>query len=127
MAVAAVPMLLGDVEVLVEVVQVAGTEPTSRLDKARDQALGAFDRAKATIVGMATVTLEVADQLAATAAAPREVEVEFGLKFSAQGNVIVAGGSGEAALTVRLKYGGPVVSSAPAAVTHADAPSVEGG
>ena len=35
---------------------------------------------------------------------PDEVEVRFGLKFSAQGNVIVAGAAGEATLEVTLTY-----------------------
>ncbi|MGH3830265.1 MAG: CU044_2847 family protein [Pseudonocardiaceae bacterium] len=35
---------------------------------------------------------------------PDEVKVTFGLKFSAQGNVIVAGASGAATLEVTLTY-----------------------
>jgi hypothetical protein len=112
MAVAAVPMRVGGVEVLVEVVQVAGSEPTAtRLERVKDRAAEAFERAKDTIVAVATSTLEVAGELARRAAAPQEIEVEFGLKFSAQGNVIVAGGSGEATLTVRLTYAGPATVS----------------
>jgi hypothetical protein len=106
MAVAAVTMRVGELDVLVEVVQLAGSEPTSRLDKVHDRAVDTFGRAKDTIVALATSTVDIATELAQRAAAPQEIEVEFGLKFSAQGNVIVAGGSGEAALTVRLKYAG---------------------
>ncbi|MFY1690002.1 CU044_2847 family protein [Plantactinospora sp. WMMB782] len=104
MAVAAVPMRVGGVELLVEVVQVAGSEPTSRADAARDRVVDAFDRAQDAIVAVATSTVETAGELARRAAAPEQIEVEFGIKFSVQGNVIVAGGSGEATLTVRLTY-----------------------
>jgi hypothetical protein len=106
MAVAVIPLRVGEDELLVEVVQIAGSEPTSRLDTARDRAVDAFDRAKQAIVTMATSTAEIAGELSRRAVEPQTVEVEFGLKFSAQGNVIVAGGSGEATLTVRLTYMG---------------------
>jgi hypothetical protein len=35
---------------------------------------------------------------------PDHVEIEFGLKFSAQGNVIVAAAAGEASLRVMVAY-----------------------
>ena len=41
---------------------------------------------------------------AGAAARPDRVEVEFGLKFSASGGVIMAGVAGEAALKVTLSY-----------------------
>lgn len=104
MAVAAVPMRVGGEELLVEVVQVAGSEPTSRVDAARERVVDAFDRARAAIVAVGTSTVQTAGELARRAAAPEQIEVEFGIKFSVQGNVIVAGGSGEATLTVRLTY-----------------------
>ncbi|MBY8870507.1 hypothetical protein K7640_01465 [Micromonospora sp. PLK6-60] len=104
MAVAAVPMRVGGRELLVEVVQVAGSEPTSRVDVARERVVDAFDRAREAIVAVAISTVETANELTRRAACPEGIEVEFGIKFSVQGNVIVAGGSGEATLTVRLTY-----------------------
>ena len=41
---------------------------------------------------------------AGAAARPDRVEVEFGLKFSASGGVIMAGVAGEASLKVTLGY-----------------------
>ena|GEM_PF-4297582 len=38
-------------------------------------------------------------------ARPDEVQVKFGLKFTAAGNVILAGASGEATLEISLTYG----------------------
>jgi hypothetical protein len=44
------------------------------------------------------------EKSAARAARPDRVEVEFGLRFSASGGVIMAGAAGEASLLVRLTY-----------------------
>ena len=51
---------------------------------------------------------------AGAAARPDRVEVEFGLKFSASGAVIMAGVAGEASLKVTLGYD---VAARPAAAT----------
>jgi Trypsin-co-occurring domain 1 len=99
------PMRIGDVEVLVEAMPVAGTEPTSGLDKAKDKVTDAFDRAKATIVAMGESTADVIKRLTTGPAAhPDTVEVEFGLAFSAKGNVVVAEASAQATLKVKLTY-----------------------
>lgn len=97
------------VELWVETTPVAGSEPTStRLDRAGEAVTGAFDRAQAAIVAMATATVATIDQLGQRAARPQQVQVKFGLKFTAKGNVIVAEASGEATLEVTLTYnGGP--------------------
>ncbi|MGW3349276.1 CU044_2847 family protein [Nonomuraea rubra] len=107
-------MRVGEVELLVEAVQVAGSEPTSRLDSARERTIDAFDRAREAIVAMGVSTVALARDLAAKAPAPEKIELEFGLKISVQGNVILAGGSGEATLTVRLTFPGHVAEQAPA-------------
>jgi hypothetical protein len=100
-----VPMRVGGVEVLVETIPVAGTEATSVLDSAGDRVMEAFDRAKSVISGVAASTVDVIKDIASSPVAhPDKVEVEFGLSFSAKGNVIVAGASAEATLKVTLKY-----------------------
>jgi hypothetical protein len=97
-------MRIGNVEVLVETTPVAGTEPTSAVAKAQDRLADAFERAKDTIVAMGESTVDVIGRLADGAAHPAKVEVEFGLSFSAKGNVIVAEASAEATLKVKLVY-----------------------
>lgn len=97
-------MRFGGVEVLVATVPVAGTEPTSRLGDAGAKAVDAFGRAHEVIVGAAASAVEVLGKLAAEAAQPAKLEIEFGLGFSAKGNVIVAGGSVDATLKVKLTY-----------------------
>lgn len=100
----AIPVRVGDIELLVETAPVAGSEPTSRLDAAVDRAGEAFTRAQGAIVEIATSTVESIRAATARAARPDQLEVEFGLKFSAKGDVIVAGAAGEATLKVKLVY-----------------------
>jgi hypothetical protein len=98
-------MHVAGVELLVETTPVAGTEPTSgRLDKAQEAVADAFERAQTAIVAVAESTVRTIGRLGERAARPDEMQVTFGLKFSAQGNVIVAGAAGEATLEVALTY-----------------------
>jgi hypothetical protein len=98
-------MRVGGVDLLVETTTVAGTEQTSAmLDKAAGAVAQAFDRAQAAIVAVATSTVSTIGQLGRRSVHPEEVTVTFGLKFSAQGHVIVAGAAGEATLEVTLTY-----------------------
>jgi hypothetical protein len=112
-----IPVRVGDIEIQVEAVVPAGTQPTSsKAAKAAGTVLDAFDRAQETIIQVAKSTAEMIDR-AGTAIRPDRVDVEFGLKFTASGGVIMAGVSGEASLTVTLGYdvaSRPVDAAAPA-------------
>lgn len=92
------------VELQVEAVPIAGSEQTSALDRAQDAVAEAFDRAQDAIVAIGSSTVATIDRLRRRAVGPEEVQVKFGLKFTAKGNVIVAGASGEATLEVLLTY-----------------------
>ncbi|MEU6487358.1 CU044_2847 family protein [Streptomyces sp. NPDC046887] len=98
------PVRVGDVELLVETVPVAGSESTSRLTDAGDRVVDAFDHARDALVEIASSAAEAVHRLGQRAARPQTLEVEFGLKFSLQGNVVVAGASSEATLLVRVVY-----------------------
>jgi Trypsin-co-occurring domain 1 len=99
-----IPVRVGGVVIEAEAVSVAGTEPTSgRVSKAAENVADAFGRAQEAIVEVARSTAVMIDR-AGAAARPDRVEVEFGLKFSASGGVIMAGIAGEAALKVTLSY-----------------------
>lgn len=104
MAVRAVPMRIGEVDLLVETVPLAGTESTSTLDKAGDRIVDAFATARSAILEVAASTAEVVETLSTRARRPDHLEVEFGLSFTAKGNVIVAGGEAGAALRVKVVY-----------------------
>jgi hypothetical protein len=111
---------VGDTEIQVEAVVVAGTQPTStKAAKAAGTVLDAFDRAQDTIIQVAKSTAEMINRTG-TAVRPDRVDVEFGLKFTASGGVIMAGVSGEASLTVTLGYD---VASRPAAAAPPEADS----
>lgn len=101
------PVRVGGVDVMVETVVAAGSEPTSRLQDAERQVVDAFDRARDAMVEVAASAAEAIGRLRERAVRPEQVEVEFGLKFSAQGNVIVAGASSEASLVVKVTYRTP--------------------
>jgi NTP-dependent ternary system trypsin peptidase co-occuring protein len=99
-----IPVRVGDIEIEVEAVPVAGTEPTlGRPARAAENVLEAFGRAQDAIIQVARSTAQMIENAGATAR-PDRVEVEFGLKFSASGTVIMAGVSGEASLKVTLGY-----------------------
>ena len=105
MAGRAVVMRVGGMDLLVETMPVTGTEQTSgKLDKAQEAVADAFDRAQSAIVAVAESTVQTIGQLGKRSVHPDEMQVTFGLKFSAQGNVIVAGAAGEATLEVALTY-----------------------
>jgi hypothetical protein len=104
MAVGVIPVVVGDVEVLVETVPVAGTEPTSRISDAVDGVTDVFSRLQQVILELASSTAATIGAAAERGARPDRLEVEFGLKISAKGNVVVAGASAEATVNVRLSY-----------------------
>jgi len=110
-----IPVKVGDIEIEAEAVVPAGTQPTAggKAAKAAGSVLDAFSRAQETIIEVAKSTAEMIDRTG-TAARPDRVDVEFGLKFTASGGVIMAGVSGEASLTVTLGYD---VTSRPAAAS----------
>jgi hypothetical protein len=97
-------MRVGDIDLLVETTPVAGSQQTGRIDTATQHVADAFARAQAAIVEIASSTVDTIRRSACAAAHPDEVKVEFGVKFSAKGDVIVAGVAGEATLKVTLTY-----------------------
>jgi hypothetical protein len=114
-----IPVRVGGVEIEVEVVPVAGTEQMvgrDRVSKAAGNVADAFGRAQETIIEVARSTAKMIDR-AEAAARPDRMEVEFGLKFSVSGGVIMAGIAGEATLKVTLGYD---VGARPIAVAAAE-------
>jgi Trypsin-co-occurring domain 1 len=116
MAAQVLEIRIGDVDVLVETVPIAGSQQTSgRVGKVAKQTADAFAHAQDAILSVATSTAEMIAKTAARAAKPDRVEIEFGLRFSASGQVILGGVTGEGTLRVLLSYeskekGGPAES-----------------
>ncbi|WP_344077216.1 CU044_2847 family protein [Luedemannella helvata] len=97
---------MDDIDVLVEVgtTRVVGTQQTSVGERMQQNVVDSFERAQDTIVAVSTKVAATVRRLVAAGARPDRVEVEFGLKFTAKGDVIVASGSGEVALKVMVGY-----------------------
>ena len=113
-----IPVRVGDIEIEAEAVPVAGTEATAgRAERAAGNVLEAFGRAQDAIIEVARSTAQMIEK-AGAAAQPDRADVEFGLKFSASGTVIMAGVAGEASLKVTFGY---EVTARPAAVPAAAA------
>jgi hypothetical protein len=102
-------MRVRDMELLIETreVSIAGSQPTSVLGEASKRVMDGFDRAQEAIVAVASSVAETVHRLQQQAAHPHRMEVEFGLKFSVEGDVLVASASGEATLRVLVSYQAP--------------------
>ncbi len=99
-----IPVRIGEIEIEVEAVPVAGTGPASaRGGRATGIDLEAFGRAQNAIIEVAKSTAEMIDRAGPTAR-PDRMELVFGLKFSASGGVIMAAVTGEASLKVTIGY-----------------------
>ncbi|WP_165550030.1 CU044_2847 family protein [Kribbella speibonae] len=94
---------LGGVPVLVETVAVPGTELTSGR-KATEHVHQMFTRAQAVIEQFALTAVEIAERVATNGRRPDQLEVQFGLKFAATGDVVIASASTEASLSVKIVY-----------------------
>ncbi|WP_157592380.1 CU044_2847 family protein [Solirubrobacter soli] len=98
---------MGDIEVLVETVPVAGSEATTSLSEAAGRVAEAFEGARQAIVEVAASTVGAIDDAAKRGVRPDQLEVQFGLKFAVSGKVIVASASAEATLQIKLVYNRP--------------------
>lgn len=100
------PMRVGGVEVLIEASPVAEVAPaeSSRAGDVAAKVVDAFSEVEAAIVALSHRVAAVAEQAVATAVRPSAMEVEFGLKVTAEGRVVIAAASAEASLTVKLIY-----------------------
>ena len=108
-----IPVRVGSVEVLVEVVPAAGSQQTSAAGRAAAYVAGAFERAQTAIEEVAVSTAQTIGRIGRRVGHPDQVEVEFGVKVSAKGDVIVAGSSAEASLKVKIAYGADRLTQAP--------------
>jgi hypothetical protein len=75
-----VEVRFGDVQLLVEAVPVAGSEPTSGLNRAGERVVDAFGQVQAAIVGVASSAAEVVKRLAERTQRPDRLEVEVGCR-----------------------------------------------
>jgi hypothetical protein len=98
-----IPTEFAGVTLLVEAVSVPGSEPTSRreiMDRVQDM----FVRAQNVIENIAITTAELKNSLARKSREPDHLEIEFGISFGAQGQIVLAGASAAASLKIRIVY-----------------------
>lgn len=74
---------------------------SNAIDKATDKATESFDAAVSKVKPIAETILE---KLRGLSELPDEIEVEFGLKLSAEAGAIIASSALEANYTVKLKW-----------------------
>lgn len=80
-----------------------GSQPTTSAEKVMKQTKEMFDHAQTTIALVSSKlarSIKNMDQ----ALAPETFELEFGLKFSAEGTVMLASATAECALKVKMSY-----------------------
>lgn len=122
-----VPVRVGDVDLLVTTVPVAGTEPTSgRAEDVSRRVTEAFDAVQGAVVEIAGRVAGSVQELAARGRCPETVSVEFGLSFSASGQLVVASSGVEASLRVTVSYGGTSDRAAATGPCGAAAPGLDG-
>lgn len=98
-----VPTEVGGIPVLVEAVAGPGFQQTGRpkgVEKLQDM----FARAEDVIEQLALSAVQIGKRVAAQSAGPDEVEVQFGLKFSTTGDIVIASVGAEASLGVKIVY-----------------------
>jgi hypothetical protein len=101
-----ISVTIGDTEVLVETLLVGGTESTAgRAQRVLERTTDAFRQAQHVITEVAKSTAEMIETTAKGATRPDHVEIEFGLSFSATGQIVmVAGATAGVTIRVLLSY-----------------------
>src|SRR5262245_40606536 len=96
-----VPVTIDDDTIYIEMEPAFGSEETSA--GALQQLTSAFDRARETAVSV-TGSMISAIRSMEEALTPDEFALEFGIKFKADGKVVVASVGTEATLNVKMTY-----------------------
>jgi len=89
--------------ILVEVDD-AGARPLTRGGRAQDAVVGAGADLDEVLGRLGPVLRSIVGQVREAADGPRELEVEFGVKLSAESNLIIARAGGEANFRIALKW-----------------------
>ncbi len=98
-----IPVEVDDQTIYLEVDQRFGSEETSAIGKTIDVAQDAFEHARTTIITVAKSMVGAVRQLDQSMA-PDEFELEFAIKFNAEGQAILAKATAEASLKIVMTY-----------------------
>ncbi|BCJ44609.1 hypothetical protein GCM10010168_14220 [Actinoplanes ianthinogenes] len=98
------PADINGVQILVEVTRSAGTEPTSGRQQTAEKVSDLLERSQKVIEAVAQSISATGLHVAQKASQASQIEIQFGLKFSAQGNIILGGVSAEGTLAVKMIF-----------------------
>jgi hypothetical protein len=98
------PVDLNGVSIFVEAAPIGGTEPTSGRGRGVDRVSDMLSNAQTVIEEMAVSVMETGRRICSRATNPDQLEIQFGLKFAAQGSIIMASASTEASLVVKIVF-----------------------
>jgi hypothetical protein len=79
----------------------SGPEPASRAGRAVEDAKKTFEASLGDISRISSMVLESLTNLEVS---PKEVEVQFGISFSAEADLVLVSGTAEANLAITLKW-----------------------
>jgi hypothetical protein len=103
---------------LVEAVQLPGTEPTASPREISARVTDAIETANETVVELAGKLAATVKRLEDLGRRPDHLAFEFGLSFSVQGNVIIMSSGAGASLKVTVSYDRPVNLAPDASDSH---------
>ena len=100
------PILQVDIEgepILIEVNSAYGSQPTTSVQNSVEKVGDAFEQAKGTIIHVSSSMVKAVRRLD-QAVTPHEFTMEFGIKFTAEGTVMLASATAECNIKVTMKY-----------------------
>lgn len=100
-------------QVLVELVQLPGSEPTGIRDAVGGRIVNLFESARSVAGDLAVEGRRLADTLAASDPGVDEVEIQFGISLTAEGRILLGSASAGATLAVTVKYARAAPPAAP--------------
>lgn len=99
-----VPAHLGDVPLVIEAIQLPGSEPTSGLRDVTTRVSDAFEKAHEAISELASKLAVTVKDLEDRGKQPDHLALEFGLSFTVEGNLLFVASSADASLKVTISY-----------------------
>jgi Trypsin-co-occurring domain 1 len=98
------PVRLGDVSLVIETIQLPGSEPTAGWRDVTSRVSDAFEKAQEAIVELASKLATTVSNLETSGKRPDHLALEFGLSFTVEGNLLFVASSADASLKVTISY-----------------------
>jgi hypothetical protein len=98
---------LGGVPLVIEAIQLPGSEPTSGLHDVTARVSDVFEKAQEAISELAGKLATTVKALEARGKRPDHLAIEFGLSFTVEGKLLFVASSADASLKVTISYDQP--------------------